>query len=202
MSEQRLGNGGDGGGSGGDSRDVPRRRGFLTRRQVLAGAGGIAAVAAFGAAGCSGGERAGSQEGTSQQAESEGTEGSVSQSIPDPGGMDDRRERAYQIRVDAASYQRNLPNAEHPNNGDDERYQNRFGSFSKSLPHDENGEVDPAAYDALLDALANGGPFDSIPQGGVLQLDSPEASFAFVMEGPDSHNTTMPPAPTFDSAET
>jgi hypothetical protein len=43
----------------------------------------------------------------------------------------------------------------------------RIANFSKGLPHNELGEVDPAAYDALLVALASGDPadFEAIPRG-------------------------------------
>lgn len=55
-----------------------------------------------------------------------------------------------------------------PNNGDEALYPNRIGNYSKGLPHQSNGEVVPAAYDALLAALRTGNPaaFDQIPLGG------------------------------------
>lgn len=197
MSEQHSG--GDqkpGVASGDDGRTKELRRfGLMTRRQ------GLAAAAAFGAAGCAG-ETTGAGQTSTQ--EDTGETGQVSsREVTDPsGGKSERRDRAYQIRVDAAQSQWDSPDAEHPDNGDEERYPNRIASFSKTLPHGENGEVDPEAYDALLEALEGGGPFTPVPQGGTEQLDSPEAALAFVMEGPDSHNTTMRAAPAFDSAET
>lgn len=57
----------------------------------------------------------------------------------------------------------------HVNNGDDERYPNRFASFSKGLPHDENGIVDPNAYNQMLRAVETGDSrdWDAIPLGSV-----------------------------------
>src|SRR5262245_7415476 len=55
-----------------------------------------------------------------------------------------RRQQAYQIRLDAAQteMQQSLP--PHPDNGDETRYPNKIGSYSKGLPHNNLGEVDLA----------------------------------------------------------
>ena len=181
----------------GDSRAEPRRYGLVTRRQVLAGAGGLAAVAAFGGAGL---RQAGGAGGASQ--DDSGDEFEKGSGNAPPLNAEARREEAYRIRVDAAQYQRDLSAVEHPDNGDEERYDNRIGSYSKGLPHEDDGEVNPEAYNVLLDVLQNGGESTSIPMGGVLQLDNPEAAYAFAFEGADSHNLTMEPAPELASAET
>ncbi len=162
---------------------------------MLAGAGGLAAVAAFGGAGVR------QAAGSGSQGSSEGEFEEGSGNAP-PLNAEARREEAYRIRVDAAEYQRDLPTAEHPNNGDEDRYENKIGSYSKGLPHEDNGEVDPEAYDTLLDVLENGGESTSIPMGGTLQLDNPEAAYAFAFEGSDSHNLSMEPAPELADAET
>jgi hypothetical protein len=83
-------------------------------------------------------------------------------------GDDTRRDRAYRIRHDAARYHYDLPPTTHRTNGDEERYPTRIGSYSKALPHNDRGEVDPAAYDALLAALRSGAlpDFLAVPRGG------------------------------------
>src|SRR5260370_30931270 len=48
----------------------------------------------------------------------------------------------------------------HRDNGDDELYPDRLGSFSKTLPHNDFGEVDQAAYNSLLHAVETGSPAD------------------------------------------
>lgn len=167
----------------------PRRSGLLTRRQVLAGAGGLAAVLAVG---CSGESAA--AEGASQGGSGEGSAGGASTD-------EARRDEAYRIREEAARYQRDLPAAEHPNNGDEERYGNRIGSNTKTLPHGEDGLVDPEAYEEFLAALRSGGDVADVPKGGTVGFDTPEAAYAFAFEGPDSHNLSMGPPPELAGAE-
>jgi membrane-associated phospholipid phosphatase len=77
-----------------------------------------------------------------------------------------------------------------------------YASFSKGLPHDATGEVDPRAYEALLAALAGDGEFAAIPLGGDRRLVNPEASLSFNTTGHDPHDVAMPPAPAFAGDET
>lgn len=114
-----------------------------------------------------------------------------------------RRNHAYQIRHQAAIYQRILPLPDHhPTNGDEELYPNQIASYSKALPHNQLGEVDLTAYDAMIRALTTGNPgdFENIPLGLGRKLTNPQAALAFELEGPDSHYLTMIPPPTFRSA--
>ncbi|HZI65639.1 MAG TPA: vanadium-dependent haloperoxidase [Thermoanaerobaculia bacterium] len=114
-----------------------------------------------------------------------------------------RQARAYELRIAAADMARNRPFVAHASNGDETRYGNRIGSFSKGLPHNSLGEVDGVAYGAFLGAIASGtmAEFDRIPMGGAVKLTNPLAGLAFDLEGPDSHHLTQPPAPTIASAE-
>src|SRR5262249_46361952 len=81
-----------------------------------------------------------------------------------------RIERARKIRVDAANAERALGVFPHPRNLDEERYPTRIANFTKTLPHNNLGEVDQAAYNALLQALRTRrfDDFEHIPQGGRL----------------------------------
>ncbi len=58
------------------------------------------------------------------------------------------------------------------------------------------------AYDKLLAALASGksADFDAIPLGGTVKLANPQAAYAFDLEGLDSNELALPPAPEFSSA--
>jgi len=116
---------------------------------------------------------------------------------------DKRVNQAFQIRLRAAEFEKNLPPTKHPCNGDEELYPNKIASYSKGLPHNNLGEVDLDAYSALIRALATGNPadFENIPLGGVRKLANPQAALAFELEGPDSHRLAIPPAPTLSSAE-
>jgi membrane-associated phospholipid phosphatase len=113
-----------------------------------------------------------------------------------------RETEVFQRRVDAATLQGQWPIPTLACNGDDDRYPNRIGSFSKTLPHNSLGEVDPAAYDAFLTALASGdgADFDLVPAGGGGRLANPRAAYAFPMTGADSHKMDMPAVHAFDSA--
>ena len=114
-----------------------------------------------------------------------------------------RAERAYQVRTQAALNQRLKPLSEHPTNGDEARYPNRIGNFSKGLPHNSLGEVDQAAYDQLLKALRSGDPadFDQIPMGGDALLKNPQAGLTYQLTGMDPAQCEQPPPPAFASAE-
>lgn len=116
-----------------------------------------------------------------------------------------RAAASFQYRVDTAR-DNFLPiprRFSRPNNGDDELYPNRIGSYSKGLPHQSNGEVELAAYNALLNALRTGNPalFEQIPMGGDRNLTNPQSGLAFDLEGADCFTFVMPPAPTFASRE-
>lgn len=116
---------------------------------------------------------------------------------------DKRVNQAFQIRLRAAEFQKNLPLPKHQSNGDEELYPNKIASYSKGLPHNNLGEVNLDAYHALIRALTTGNPvdFEHIPLGGVRKLVNPQAALAFELEGPDSHHLAIPPAPIFSSAE-
>jgi hypothetical protein len=99
-----------------------------------------------------------------------------------------------------------VPIPDHPCNGDEELYPNKIGNYSKGLPHNAIGEVDTAAYQSFINALTSGDPadFEDIEIGAPLalrrKLVNPQAGLAFDLEGTDSHQFVMPPAPAFASA--
>lgn len=113
-----------------------------------------------------------------------------------------RREEACKIRHDAAALEREQPLAQHSSNGDEVLFENKIASYSKYLPHNELGEVDPNAYAQLLLALASGDPaqFESIPLGGSGKLVDPQAAYAFDLEGADSHRLGIAVPPGFSSS--
>jgi hypothetical protein len=124
-----------------------------------------------------------------------------------------RRRHSRRIREDAAEEQFLEPDPVHSNNGDESRYPNRIGSSTKGLAHDSTtGEVIPSAYDALLAALRSGDfdDIESLAANGHLgcsdptrrrRFVNPQSAYAFDLEGIDSHQLTMPPAPAFASAQ-
>lgn len=119
-----------------------------------------------------------------------------------------RRTRSLELRQTAALNEYQVPVPQHRSNGDEERYPSWIGNFSKGLPHNSVGEVDRDAYRTLLAAVSSGDPdrFDDItlgtPEGDQrTKLVNPQAGLAFDMEGTDSHQLWIPPAPAFASAE-
>ncbi|WP_272508948.1 vanadium-dependent haloperoxidase [Clostridium ganghwense] len=111
-------------------------------------------------------------------------------------------EKAYKIRKDAASFQKDLPMPGHPCNTDEGLYSKKIANYSKALPHNKLGEVKIRAYNIWIKALTTGNPemFEDLPLGGVRKFANPQASYAFDLEGPNSHQLTMPAPPNFNSA--
>ncbi|HZH15128.1 MAG TPA: LamG-like jellyroll fold domain-containing protein [Archangium sp.] len=126
------------------------------------------------------------------------------EAVPAPGVA--RADAAQKVRVDAAAFQRGIPLPPHPDNGDEARYPSRFASYSKGLPHDGLGEVNPTEYTKLLTAVNSGNPadFEALTLGGGAgsrPLVNPQAAYAYQLEGADSHALAMAPAPAFASPE-
>ena len=118
-------------------------------------------------------------------------------------GPNQRANQCAKLRRDAAAagLQATPPNLQHPDNNDEELYPDKLGSYSKGLPHNNDGTVVASAYAALLQAINSGRPadFDTIPLGGDRGLTNPQSGLAFDMEGPDAHSLVQPPAPAFAS---
>ena len=116
----------------------------------------------------------------------------------------DRITDARALRIRAADRMAALGLPAHPNNGDETLVPFHAASYSKALPHDEIGHVDPAAYAQFQAALASGehADFETIPLGaGQRPLTNPRAGLAFDCEGLDPQQFVQPPAPSFASAE-
>lgn len=115
-------------------------------------------------------------------------------------------------RKECAEFWQHYPRANQQSNGD-EAYADRRGNYSKGLPHNARGLVDPPAYLRLLQAVTSGNPSDfaNIPIGQApppppflplhqtRPLTSPQAGLAVEMIGPDPEHLTMIPAPKFNS---
>ncbi|OLF17253.1 vanadium-dependent haloperoxidase [Actinophytocola xanthii] len=117
----------------------------------------------------------------------------------------DRRMRAGRaVRREAAH--RDYPETPpaHPTNGEERDYP-YLASYSKGLPHNDLGEVDRAAYHALLRAVRTGRPrdFEEIPlaRPDARKLLGPQGGLALDLMGPDSHTLVVPPAPRMDGPQ-
>jgi hypothetical protein len=78
-----------------------------------------------------------------------------------------RQAQAFEVRMRAAELARKRKIVDQTPNGDEDLYPNRIGNYSKGFPHNNLGEVDPAAYNAFLAALASADPddFEHLPMG-------------------------------------
>jgi len=130
-------------------------------------------------------------------------------SPPSTGADNQRQRQAYRIRVDAASLERDAVRPGHPTNGDEQAFLTKIGSFSKGLPHNTSGEVDPNAYSIFQNALDNGAQqndLEQVPMGSAdgsaqRKFVDPCAGVCFDLQGADSHHLAIPPAPGVLSAE-
>lgn len=120
-------------------------------------------------------------------------------------GSNQRANDCANLRREAAQdgLQNTPQNLQHPNNSDETLYPNKLGSYSKGLPHNNDGTVVLSAYQSLLQAINSGkaADFDAIPLGGDRKLTNPQSGLAFDMQGSDAHALVQPPAPPFASRE-
>lgn len=119
-----------------------------------------------------------------------------------PASPGERRRKAFQLRMEAALFQKNLPLGGQSVNQDELTYPSKIGNFSKALPHNQLGQVDLCAYQDYLEALFSGNPdsFEAIPLGGNTKLANPQAAYAYEMVGADAHHLLLPATPSFASA--
>lgn len=118
---------------------------------------------------------------------------------------------------DAKYYRTSTAGNEHidpgvlPDNGDAAKFTDHSGSWSKVLLHDDLGIVNQNAWTSFTNALNSGkfADFEAIIVGNpggtnfTAQLNGPQTSLAFDLEGLDSHATNgIPAAPSVTSAQT
>jgi len=124
--------------------------------------------------------------------------GQSNEATPGLGNGNGRAQQSFNIRRNAAANELNVSIPQEITNGDEQRYSNRIGSYSKGLAHNNIGEVVPASYHSFLQAIQGGEPqqFEQIQLGGNTLLVDPQAGLAFDLEGTDSHQLAIgtPPA--------
>jgi hypothetical protein len=120
----------------------------------------------------------------------------------------ERQAAARNLRIAMAEANSASRPAAHGVNGDDGRYPDYRGSFTKGLAHDpKTGLVaEPADYEALKTALSSGElqHYETIPlanHASGRKLVNPQAALGFEVAGADSHSFSIPPPPAFNSRE-
>src|SRR5215813_12464103 len=123
---------------------------------------------------------------------------------PAPGGGSPRQQASFRMRQAAAQAYLDEPQPLHRSNGDEDRYADKRASFTKTLPHNDAGEVDAEAFATFVSVLSSGDPngFETIPRDrrAEAELNDPQATYAFDLVGLDGAATSLDPAPTFASA--
>jgi hypothetical protein len=168
-----------------DSPAVPDEPRSESRRKFLGNVRGVALAAAT--AGAIGfepllGSRHSLADADNNHSESEGYE---------------RAEEDAEIRIEAARAERKISIPAHTTNGDEERYADKCGTYTKALLQDGPGRVNLNAYESFRDALRSGNPadFENIIMGGARKLTDPQAGLAFDLEGTDSRQFGSSPCP-------
>ena len=130
--------------------------------------------------------------------------------------FEDRRAKAKKVREDTAQDAFDKFDIEEPAlNGDRKRFKDTyvkvnnkdvnlfgFGSFTKTLEHNEHGFVDAESFQSLLDAITEGSQdkFEKVKLGGEKRkLVNPLNAYSQQLIGNDSHGSRMEAAPAFGS---
>ena len=138
----------------------------------------------------------------------EGKHGQAEASVV-PYGSSGRTHEAWEYRDSTADAEK-IDVGELPDNGDQERFTDFSGNWSKTLKHDALGIPNSASWLSLVYALKTGqfSDFENILVGNpggtnfTASLNGPQGALAFDLEGRDSHATVIPPAPSVASAQT
>ena len=131
------------------------------------------------------------------------------------GATNNRVLQSFETRMAAATREALIAVPAHTTNGDEARYPDKSGTYTKGLLQAGYGRVDLNAYATFKTALNSGRPsdFERIILGGTRTLNGPQGAFAYGMEGTDAvqfGNATcpanqesvvvVPPAPAVASA--
>lgn len=129
--------------------------------------------------------------------------GDASAAVPALAGQSVRQLVAFQMRQAAAQAYLDEREPLHQSNRDEARYPDKRASFAKTLPHNDNGEVDADAFATFVSVLSSGDPngFEVIPRDRRVETDlnDPQATYAFDLVGLDSAATSLDPPPAFAS---
>ena len=134
--------------------------------------------------------------------------------VPHP-RTDPRVRRCFAIRLATANDEARIPVPPQTTNGDEGRYRDKCGTYSKGLLQDGIGLVNLHAFQTFKRALDSGHPadFENIIMGGTRTLNGPQGGLAFGLEGSDAvqfgnapcpdnqeNAVVVPPAPALASA--
>ncbi len=131
-----------------------------------------------------------------------------------PAVSDARVLSGFSRRFNTATRQALVAIPPHTTNGDDQKYADKCGTYTKCIKQASPGKVDLAAYQTFTKALASGlfSDFEAITLGGKRTLNGPMGAYAYTFCGTDSSQfgdapspenqetlQVVPPAPALDS---
>jgi len=134
--------------------------------------------------------------------------------LPPANASDDRVLQAFTIRVDAASTEASIPVPPHTTNGDEQRYTDKSGTYTKGILQDAIGLVNLGAFQTFRKAINTGkfSDWENIITGGPRTQNGPLGGRAFALEGSDDvqfgnasspanqiNQVVVPPAPALAS---
>ncbi len=123
-------------------------------------------------------------------AQSQGVEDVVTSTDP-------RVQQFYKIRVATAKREASIPVPPHTTNGDEERYPDKSGTYTKGILQDGIGLVNPQAFQTFRRAIDTGTfeAFEQVITGGPRTQNGPLGGRAFPLEGSDDVQFGNAPSP-------
>jgi len=115
-----------------------------------------------------------------------------------PSGVTDKRALAsFSVRFTTATDEAIIPIPPHTTNGDEQKYKDKSGTYTKCIKQDRAGVVNQGAYKSFQIALSSGDPADfaKIQLGGTRPLNGPQGAFAFTLAGTDAQQFGDAPSP-------
>jgi hypothetical protein len=111
--------------------------------------------------------------------------------------IDPRVKKSFAIRVGTASKEALIHVPPHTTNGDEQRYPDKSGTYTKAILQDGIGLVNLNAYQTFKTALNSGknADFENIITGGTRTLNGPQGGLAFALEGSDAEQFGNAPSP-------
>src|SRR5438046_9853344 len=101
---------------------------------------------------------------------------------------DPRVRQSFAIRREPATRHALIPVPPHTTNGDEARYPDKSGTYTKGVLQDGIGLVNPSAFQTLRHAIDTGtfAAFENVILGGTRTLNGPLADNAWSLQGADA----------------
>jgi len=129
----------------------------------------------------------------------------ASQLAPATAATSNRVARCFALRTGMAAQDAFVPAPAQIDNGDEARYSDKCGTYTKGIKQAGIGRVDLEAYRTFKRALESGDPADfaaiMVGAPGAGTLNGPQGGLAFDLACLDSSQFTSPPAPALASEE-